>query len=190
VVITGSARRQRGGVETQRTRERRGLRSLPLGARERRRWRAERVRDGRLALGETPDGTVATVPFGWRDGVRAFIPGAPGSGKTVDLAVHAGAYIASGHGVAAIDPKGDGDLREVARAHRGRARPPFRRVVARQLDDLQPACARQSLGDHRQGARRRGQPHYLRQAQRYINVELQAIHAAGEWPASLRSVVA
>jgi hypothetical protein len=115
--------RQRGGVEAQRSRERRGLRSLTFGGRERRRWRADRVQGGRLALGETPGGEVATVPFGSTEGVRAFIPGAPGSGKTVDLALHAAAYVGAGHGVVAIDPKGDGDLRyelELAAGEHGR----------------------------------------------------------------------
>ena len=101
----------RGGVEAERGRGRRGLAALSTGRRERKRWVRKRVQDGRLALGETRSGDVATVPFGSREGVRAFIPGAPGSGKTVDLAVHAATYVADGQAVVAIDPKGDGGLR-------------------------------------------------------------------------------
>ncbi len=183
---------QRGGVESQRARERRGLRSLTLGARERRRWKADRVRDGRLALGETAAGTVATVPFGSSEGVRAFIPGAPGSGKTVDLALHAGAYIGEGHGVAAIDPKGDGDLRaELERAATEHGRhfvewSPGGSVVYNPLARGNPS----EITDKALSGEEWSEPHYLRQAQRYINVELQAMKAAGEWPPSLQSVVA
>jgi hypothetical protein len=94
---------QRGGVEAERS-------------------RSERVGGGRLALGETASGAVTTVPFGWRDGVRAFIPGAPGSGKTVDLALHAGAYIADGQGVVAMTPGRRGSPRRT-RDRGSRARP-------------------------------------------------------------------
>lgn len=184
--------RQRGGVEAQRDRERLSLRSLTLGRRERRRWRAERVRDGRLALGETPAGEVATVPFGSRDGVRAFIPGAPGSGKTVDLAVHARAYVAAGQGVAAIDPKGDGDLRDElasAAAEHGRRFVEWSPDGSATYNPLARGNPSE-ITDKALAGEDWSEPHYLRQAQRYINVELQAMHAAGVWPASLRSLVA
>lgn len=183
--------RDRGGVEAQRSRERRGLRALTFGERERRRWRAERVRNGRLALGVTRGGEVATVPFGSSEGVRAFIPGAPGSGKTVDLALHAGAYIGEGHGVVAIDPKGDGDLRaelERTAAEHGRRFvewSPGGSVVYNPLARGNPS----EITDKALAGEEWSEPHYLRQAQRYINVELQAMQAAGEWPPSLQSLV-
>lgn len=182
---------QRGGVEAQQGRERRGVRALTLGARERRRWRAQRVRDGRLGLGETPGGQVASVPFGSGEGVRAFIPGAPGSGKTVDLALHARAYIAAGHGVAAIDPKGDGDLRQglVSAAHEHGRRfvewSPNGSAFYNPLARGNPS----EITDKALAGEEWSEPHYLRQAQRYINLELQAMKAAGEWPPSLRTLV-
>lgn len=186
-----SADAHRGGVEAQRGRERRGLHALALGGRRRDRWRANRVRDRRLALGETPGGEVATVPFGSREGVRAFIPGAPGSGKTVDLALHAGAYISAGQGVAAIDPKGDPALRDrlerEARQHGRRffVWEPNGSTVYNPLARGNPS----EITDKALAGEEWSEPHYLRQAQRYINLELQAMKAAGEWPASLRSLV-
>lgn len=181
----------RGGVEAQRARERRGLRALTLGARELRRWRADRVRDGRLALGEAPGGAVVTVPFGWREGVRAFIPGGPGSGKSVDLAIHARAYIAAGQGVTAIDPKRDPALRDElmsAAADHGRR---FIEWSPTGLTTYNPLARGNpsEITDKALAGESWSEPHYLRQAQRYINLELQAMRAAGEWPASLRTLV-
>jgi hypothetical protein len=181
----------RGGVEAQRARERRGLVSLSIGARDRRRWRAERVRDGRLALGETAAGAVVTVPFGSREGVRAFIPGAPGSGKTVDLAAHAGAYIAAGHAVVAVDPKGDRDLRDglesaaVSQNRRFVEWAPDGRVSYNPLARGNPS----EITDKALAGETWSEPHYLRQAQRYINLELQAMRAARKWPPSLCGLV-
>ena len=150
---------QRGEVEAQRVRDRRGLHSLTLGGRERRRWKAERVRGDRLALGESRGGEIVTVPFGSREGVRAFIPGAPGSGKTVDLAVHARAYVAAGHGVASIDPKGDrahrDALEEVASEHGRRTAEEYgaylesevRRLTGRTVAAFVQACEADELDD-------------------------------------------
>lgn len=181
----------RGGVEADRDRARRGIYALTRGARERRRWRAERVRDGRLALGETRAGEVTTVPFGWQDGVRAFIPGAPGSGKTVDLAVHARAYIADGQGVVAIDPKGDPALRAELEAAAAEHRRRFVEWTPTGATTYNPLARGNpsEITDKALTGEDWSEPHYLRQAQRYINLELQAMRAAGEWPASLRSVV-
>ncbi len=181
----------RGGVEAGRARARRGLRSLTVGARGRRRWQTERVRGGRLALGETAGGAVTTVPFGWQDGVRAFIPGAPGSGKTVDLALHAAAYIADGQGAVAIDPKGDDALRaglESAAKEHGRR---FIEWSPTGITTYNPLARGNpsEITDKALAGEDWSEPHYLRQAQRYINLELQAMRAASEWPASLRSLV-
>ncbi|MQA74694.1 MAG: type IV secretion system DNA-binding domain-containing protein [Solirubrobacterales bacterium] len=185
------AEAQRGGVEAERGRARRGLRALTFGARERRRWRTAWVRDGRLALGETRGGQVTTVPFGWRDGVRAFIPGAPGSGKTVDLALHARAYIAHGQGVVAIDPKGDEALRAELESAAGQGGRRFVEWTPTGLTTYNPLARGNpsEITDKALAGEDWSEPHYLRQAQRYINAELQAMRAAGEWPASLRSLV-
>lgn len=129
------------------------------------------------------------MPFvGSIEGVRAFIPGAPGSGKTVDLAAHARAYIAAGQGVAAIDPKGaprfamsSSELRpgtdDLSSHGRRGARSPT------------PACSRQptEITDKALAGEEWSEPHYLRPAQRYINVELQTMQAAGEWPPCLEA---
>lgn len=183
---------RRGGVEANRSRARRGLREMTIGARERRRWRAERVCDGRLALGEALGGVVATIPFGRSEGVRAFIPGAPGSGKSVDLAVHAETYAANGQGVVAIDPKGDDGLRAslvAAAAANGRhfiEWAPTGSTVYNPLARGNPS----EITDKALAGEDWSEPHYLRQAQRYINLELETMRAAGEWPPSLRVLLA
>jgi hypothetical protein len=181
----------RGGVEAERGRARRGLGALTIGTRTRRRWVNDRVRDGRLALGQSRGGDVVTVPFGEREGVRAFIPGAPGSGKTVNLAVHASAYAAQGQAALAIDPKGDPALRTVLEraAHSNGRRfvewSPTGDTIYNPLARGNPS----EITDKALAGETWSEPHYLRQAQRYINLELQTLHAAGKWPASLRGVV-
>lgn len=183
---------QRGGVEAQRTRERRGLHALTFGEGERSRWRTERVRDGRLAIGETPGGQIVTVPFGSREGTRALIVGAPGSGKSVDLAVHARAYVSAGQGSATVDPKGDRDLKDELEAiayeygRRFIVWTPDGEVIYNPLARGNPS----EIVDKALAGEEWSEPHYLRQAQRYLNFELQAMKAAGEWPATLQSLVA
>jgi len=167
------------------------LGGLDRGPIARKRWRAQRVQGNRYAIGVTPLGRVVTVPFGLTDGLRAFFVGAPGSGKTVDLIEHALAYIRSGMGCVAIDPKGDRKLRDaLARI----ARETGRRFLEWSPDGLRAynPLARGSaleVADKALAGEQWTEPHYLRQAQRYLNLALETMQAAGVWPADLKSLV-
>ena len=181
---------ERGGTEAQAARERPGPLGYLRGAIERRRWRRERVRGGRLALGQGPNGSVHTVPFGERQGTRAFIIGAPGSGKTVTLATHAVAYVDWGYPVISVDPKGDRDYCDQLRSAAERAGRPFYVWTPDGPAAYNPLGrgTPSEIADKALAGEVWTEPHYLRQAQRYLGLELQALRAVGEWPPTLRSI--
>lgn len=182
---------ERGGVEAQAARERSGPISLLRAERRARRWRVDRVCDGRLAVGQGADGQVRTVPFGARQGTRAFVLGAPGSGKTVTLLAHAVAYCERGLPVVCVDPKGDGSLAdglESAAASAGRRFYQWSSSGGATYNPLGRGAASE-IADKALAGEEWSEPHYLRQAQRYLGLEVQALEAAGRWPATLASVV-
>ena len=183
---------ERGGVEAQRARERPGLRALVFERKQTQLWREQRVRDDRFALGTNRAGGVVTVPFGAHQGVRALIPGAPGSGKTVDLAVHARAYVAAGQGACVIDPKGDRDLRAQAEAIAGEFGRRFSLWAPEGPATYNPLAEGNpsEITDKALSGEEWSEPHYLRQAQRYLNIELAVLRAAGQWPPTLKALVA
>lgn len=180
---------ERGGVEAQRERERVGPVRLLRTRRRLRAAREDRVGGTRLALGQTPAGRVRTVPFGSAQGVRGLVVGAPGSGKTVTTAAIASAYAELRLPMVCVDPKGDPMLRDALESAARRSGSafaewshegptiynPFSRGDATEIADK--ALAGESWTE----------PHYLRQAQRYLGWELRVMQEAGI-PISLRSV--
>ncbi len=182
---------ERGGEEAQLERDRTGVLSAVIARRERQRARAQRVTGTRFALGVARSGKPATVPFGSEQGVRALIVGAPGTGKTVTTAAIVGAYIDQGLPVVCVDPKGDPSLREHLAMAAGRRKTrliewtpdggsiynPLSRGDATEIADKALA------GEHW------SEPHYLRQAQRYLGWELRVLSEVGV-PISLSSLVA
>jgi len=183
---------ERGGVEAESARDRRGPLTAFQGRRERQRWRSCRVEDGRFALGETARGKVRTVPFGERQGTRAFVLGAPGSGKTVTLAAHALAYAEAGLPVVCVDPKGDASLRDALASTAKRLGRPFLAWTPNGPATYNPLGrgGPSEIADKALAGEEWSEPHYLRQAQRYLGLEVQALRDAGRWPASLASVTA
>lgn len=182
---------ERGGTEAQIARERSGPLTRLKAYLHARRWRRERVRGGRLALGSGGDGAVVTVPFGATQGTRAFIVGAPGSGKTVSLATHADAYAAQGLPVISVDPKGDRDHKEKLRA--------LAEKMGKRFLDWSPEGpasynplgrgAPSEIADKALAGEEWSEPHYLRQAQRYLGLEVQALEATALWPPTLSLLV-
>jgi hypothetical protein len=182
---------ERGGPEARRARERVGAISRARGGLARRRAEARRTDGARLVLGVRRDHGLATVPIGIHQGVRGFVPGAPGSGKTVTLAAHASAYVRAGMAAIVVDPKGDEYLRETLVAEAERA--------GKQLVEWSPdgptsynplgQGSPSEIADKALAAETYTEPHYLRQAQRYLGLMLRAMREAGEWPPSLSAVV-
>jgi conjugal transfer pilus assembly protein TraD len=136
-----------------------------------------------LLLGYDERWHRVTVPFGGRaGGTHTLVVGATGSGKTVTQSRIAVAAIADGMGATVVDPKGDAALREqLIRA----ARESGRRFLewTPEGPNLYNPLARGSeteIADKALGSERFTEPHYLRQAQRYLGHEVRALRVAGE----------
>jgi len=173
---------QRGGEAARRARDRLGpravLRRRLTGSPSKR----DRVIRDRLLLGQTPSGRRVSIPFGRTDGRRGLIVGAPGAGKTVTMSAVAAAYVERGLPVVCLDPKGDPSLRDALAAaaddggralfewsHEGPAiYNPFGRGDATEIADK--ALAGESWSE----------PHYLRQAQRYLGWATRVLREAGD----------
>ncbi|HEX2015333.1 MAG TPA: TraM recognition domain-containing protein [Solirubrobacteraceae bacterium] len=147
------------------------------------------VGDGLLVVGRDAAGQPARVPVGYQSGVHALIVGATGSGKTVTEAWIAARLIEHGHGCVFIDPKGDPTLSTELQAAAQRA--------GRSVIEWSPAGptaynpyargTHTEIADKALSGETFTEPHYLRQAQRYLGHTVRAMHTAGVTvtPASL-----
>ena len=135
-----------------------------------------------LLIGQEQDGRLVRIPLGGAaGGTHTLVVGATGSGKTVTetgIAVHS---IEHGMAAVVVDPKGDARmLAEVRAAAERMGRPfvhwtpegsvvwnPFARGSATQIADKLLAVERFS------------EPHYLRQAQRYLGHVVRVLREAG-----------
>jgi hypothetical protein len=148
-------------------------------------------RPATLLLGRGRDGRPVRVPFAAHGGGHTLVVGATGSGKTVTQTLVAVRAIEQGRGAIAIDPKGDAALREqltTAAARAGRrfiawtpSGPTAYNPYARG-DDTE-------IADRLLAGERFTEPHYLRQAQRYLGHAVRAMRACGI-EVSLPSLVA
>jgi conjugal transfer pilus assembly protein TraD len=170
------------------------LRALARAASERARethGAGRRARGDRLALGVDENARTVSIPFGGPDGGRhTLVVGATGSGKTVTQTSIAGHAIAQGMAAVVLDPKGDRGMRERVRSaalESGRrflewtpdgdcVYNPFARGGASEIADKALA------GEHFT------EPHYLRQAQRYLGHVVRALRCA-EREVSLQAIV-
>ncbi len=171
---------ERGGEEAQRARERPGPLTLTIARGRLLRARRERIAGDRLALGVTTARRVRMIPFGSRQGVRGMLVGAPGSGKTVTTAAIASAYISRGLPVVCVDPKGDPSLRDQLRSAATREAVGFREWSHRGPSVYNPLSrgSATEIADKALAGEEWSEPHYLRQAQRYLGWELRALKAA------------
>ncbi len=139
-------------------------------------------RDGRLIVGHEPGGRAVSIPLGGsRGGRHTLIVGATGSGKTVTATWIATQAVHAGMSVIVVDPKGDRSMREeLAHAAHLRDRPMLwwtpdgpsvYNPYARGTDS--------EIADKALAGERFTEPHYLRQAQRYLGHEVRALRAAG-----------
>lgn len=147
------------------------------------------VRNGRLVVGQSQRGAPVSIPVGYQSGSHTLVLGATGSGKTVSEAWVASRLIEAGHGAVAIDPKGDRLLREQLALAAGRRGCRFLEWTPDGPLAYNP-YARGSdteVADKALSGERFTEPHYLRQAQRYLGHTVRAMRAAGVpvTPASL-----
>ena len=147
--------------------------------------------DGELILGQDQSSRPVSIPFGGRrGGTHTLVVGATGSGKTVTQTWMAVRAIEHGMGVVVVDPKGDrgmhGEIRRAAHA------------TGRRFIEWTPngGCvynpyARGSeteIADKALAGERFTEPHYLRQAQRYLGHVVRSLRRA-ELEVSLQGIV-
>jgi hypothetical protein len=147
-------------------------------------------RGGQLLLGRAPGGRTVSIPFGGaRGGTHVLLVGATGSGKTMTQAWIAARGIERGMGAIVVDPKGDAAIRTaVANAAR---------TAGREFIEWTPdgPCAYNPFGrgsdsevaDKVLAGERFTEPHYLRQAQRFLGHAVRALRASGT-ETSLRTI--
>lgn len=139
------------------------------------------VEDGALIVGTDPQQLPMRIPFNTTDnGVHSLIVGKTGSGKTVTQAYIATQGILAGQGAVVVDPKGDQAMRDALRTAAAAAGKryvewttsgptvynPYKHGVATEIADK--ALAAETYTE----------PHYLRQAQRYLGHQIRAMKMA------------
>jgi Type IV secretion-system coupling protein DNA-binding domain len=143
-------------------------------------WTA--LRDERVPVGRAESGQIASIPLGSRNGGKhTLIVGATGSGKTVTETWLATRAIEGGLGAIVLDPKGDARMRE----HLAEAAC----FAERELVEWTPLGpwvynpfghgGASEIADKALAGERFTEPHYQRQAQRYLGYAVRALRTAG-----------
>jgi type IV secretory pathway TraG/TraD family ATPase VirD4 len=138
------------------------------------------VGDERLTVGHDRHRRPVSIPVKEGAGKHTLIVGATGSGKTVSEAWIASRLIRHGHGAVAIDPKGDGMLREELKR--------AAQVAGREFLEWSRGgpCAYNpyaygedsEIADKALAGEVFTEPHYQRMAQRYLGHAVRAMRAA------------
>lgn len=177
-----------GGDLAQQAAARRGPCEVVRAAAARRRPVVDR---GELSVGVDAGGSPVRLPLGGRSGAHTLIVGATGSGKTVTEAWIVSRAVDQGHGAVIVDPKGDDLLREQARAAAVRAGRPFIEWTPRGPSTYNPYAhgSESEIVDKALAAESYTEPHYLRQAQRYLAHDaVRTLRGLGEVPSPARLV--
>src|SRR5580704_2606471 len=162
-----------------------------LWARWHRHWAAPRGREHReqwfhgeeLAVGTDRRGRAVLIELGGASGggTHTLVAGATGSGKTVTQTWIATQAIAHGLAAVVVDPKGDRWMREQVR--RAALAAGARFIVwgpgAPAVYNPYARGAETEIADKALAGERFTEPHYQRQAQRYLGHAVRALRAAG-----------
>ena len=144
----------------------------------------------RIALGRDEQARVVSIALGGRGGRHTLVLGATGSGKTVTQTWILCRAIEAGLGAVVVDPKGDSRMREqLARLARHTGREflewtPDGPNVYNPFGHGSPS----EIADRALAGERFTEPHYQRQAQRYLGYAVRALRGA-EITVSLRELV-
>jgi hypothetical protein len=135
-----------------------------------------------LTLGIDERRRSVSIPFGGTSGGKhTLVVGATGSGKTVTQTSIAVRAIERGMGAVVIDPKGDGGMREQLRSAAMLAGRSFIEWTP-DGDSVYNPYARggaSEIADKALAGERFTEPHYLRQAQRYLGHVVRALRQTG-----------
>src|SRR3954470_24647562 len=134
-----------------------------------------------LAVGRDQRGRTVRIPVGGRSGRHTLVVGATGSGKTVTQAWIAGRLIDAGHGAVVIDPKGDRLLHDELEHAARKARRTFRVWTPEGPAVYNPFAhgTDTELADKVLAGETYTEPHYLRQAQRYLGHAVRTLRGNG-----------
>ena len=147
--------------------------------------------DGRrLILGRDERSRVVAIPFGGIAGRHTLVVGATGSGKTVTQSWIAARSIEQGMGSVVIDPKGDGGMRESLQWAANAAGRAFLEWTPHGVSAYNPYAvgSETEIADKALAGERFTEPHYMRQAQRYLGHVVRALRGSGV-EVSLRGIV-
>ena len=149
--------------------------AMPAAMRRARRATASET----LVLGHERGGRAVSIPFVAGEGSHTLVVGATGSGKTVTQALIAVRAIEQGRGAIVIDPKGDARMREQLRGAAARAGREFVEWTPTGPTAYNPYAhgGETEIADRLLAGERFTEPHYLRQAQRYLGHVVRALRA-------------
>jgi hypothetical protein len=140
------------------------------------------LRDDHMVIGRTESGETVSIPFGATEGGRhTLIVGATGSGKTVTETWIAARAIEAGLGAVVIDPKGDVRMHEHLAGAACDAGRRFVEWTPRGPSVYNPFGhgLASEIADKALAGERFTEPHYQRQAQRYLGHAVRALREAG-----------
>jgi Type IV secretion-system coupling protein DNA-binding domain len=140
------------------------------------------LRGDGLALGRDESRRSVSIPFGGGgEGTHTLVVGATGSGKTVTQTSIATRAIEQGMGAIVLDPKGDGGLREQVRRAATVAGRPFLEWTPGGDSVYNPFAqgGASEIADKALAGEHFTEPHYLRQAQRYLGHAVRALRESG-----------
>ena len=143
-----------------------------------------------LIIGRAASGQAVAIPFGGeRGGTHALLVGATGSGKTMTQAWIVARAIDRGMGAIVIDPKGDSTIRVAVAAAARRAGREFLEWTPEGPCAYNPFArgSDSEVADKVLAGERFTEPHYLRQAQRFLGHAVRALRASGT-ETSLRTI--
>ena len=144
---------------------------------------------GAIVLGRDERWRGVRIPLGGtRGGSHTLVVGATGSGKTVTQSRIAVGAVERGMGAVVLDPKGDAGMREALLAAASQAGRPFIAWTPEGRSVYNPFAvgSETEIADKALAGERFTEPHYLRQAQRYLAHAVRALRAAEQHEVSLR----
>lgn len=156
-----------------------------------RQMRSDWFRGDELILGREDSGRIASIPLGGAGGgTHALLVGATGSGKTVTQTWMAARAIERGMAAIVVDPKGDRDMRDEVHRAALSAQRPFIEWTPEGPSVYNPLArgSETEIADKALAGERFTEPHYMRQAQRFLGHVVRAVRGAG-LEVSLRRLV-
>jgi hypothetical protein len=147
-------------------------------------------RGDELIIGVDDRRSLVSVPFGGaRGGTHMLVVGATGSGKTVTQTWTVVRAIELGMGAVVVDPKGDTAMRSALAGAAARCQRPLLEWTPEGPNVYNPFAhgGETEIADKLLAGERFSEPHYLRQAQRYVGHVVRALRGAG-FEVSLQAV--